>query len=248
MVEPDHDAQSRHIPSHSRNHGHAVMMPQPLMRLLFAGAAVGVLLAVPVSFKGYFARYHTVAARVAPNAHEYDLSLKRALAFDPSFNYANQLMAQYALREGKLGAAREYQTSAMRSFVSVTGLERMGIILSRLGDREGAREHLEMAVRVQPGNVSAMEQLALFAFDENDSDRLQELTAEILRSDLENLNAHYLRALDAQRSGNPEAALHSLQRVSAGLARGADVSRRFGGTREEVERRLADLKRAVEAR
>ena len=224
------------------------MTPQPVMRCAFAAVVVAALLAAPVAFSGYYARYHTVAARVAPNAHEYDRSLKRALAFDPSFNYANQLMAQYALREGKLGAAREYQAAAMRSFVSVTGLERMGVILSRLGEREGARELLEMAARVQPGNVSALEQLALFAFDENDSDRLQEVTGEILRSDLENLNAHYLRALDAQRTGNPEAALHSLQRVSAGLAKGGDVTRRFGGTREEVDRRLADLKRAVEAR
>ena len=224
------------------------MTPQPVMRCAFAVAVLAALLATPVAFSGYYARYHTVAARVAPNAHEYDRSLKRALAFDPSFNYANQLMAQYALREGKLGAAREYQAAAMRSFVSVTGLERMGVILSRLGEREAARELLEMAARVQPGNVSALEQLALFAFDENDSDRLQEVTGEILRSDLENLNAHYLRALDAQRTGNPEAALHSLQRVSAGLARGGDVTRRFGGTREEVDRRLADLKRAVEAR
>ena len=225
-----------------------IISPPALMRLLFTAVAVMLLWTMPTIFHGYYARYHTMAARVAPTSTEYTKALNRALIHYPQFNYANQLMAQYALRENRLGAALEYQRAAMESFVSVTSIERMGTILSKLNRRDAARDQLEKAARIHPGSVGALEQLAFFAYDEGDSVRLQSLTAEILRYDLENINAWYLRALDAWKTGNLESALTYLERVSAALSKEGESTRRFAGTRFEVDRRLTELKQAIESK
>ncbi len=214
------------------------------MRLGFAAVGLAILGVAYFVFTGFYARYFTVLARAAPNPETYERNLVKALEFDPSYNWANLQMARVALRENKLGAARAYQEKTMQSHVSVAGLEQMGMVMNRLHQRKEAVAYFQQAVRVDPGNVAALEQLASFALEAGDDAELERLTAEILRYDLGNLNVFYLRARAADRVGNSRAALLNYQNISQALARGP-APRRFLGTKAEVEKRLRELKAAV---
>jgi tetratricopeptide (TPR) repeat protein len=219
-------------------------MTRLIQRAAHALAALLLLWASVVAARGFYSQFFTVEAQTAGSREQHQRALLRALEFDLEYNWANLLMARLMLRYEAFGGALEYQEAAMQSHRTVGAVEQMGSIQKRLGNTGAARTQFQKAVRINPGNVRALTQLALLAYDAGDLAELEQLTAEILRHDLGNLDAHYLRALAADREGNTAAAVLAYQRVSAGLLRGEDAGRGTLFTKEAVEKRLRELAKA----
>ena len=170
-----------------------------MQRISFACAAILLLAGGVLSCREFLAQYYTVEAQSAGSREQHHGALARALEFEPEYNWASLLMARLMLRTEAYGGAQAYQRRAMRSYCTIGAIEQMGSIQKRLGNHEDARNHFQKAARVNPGNVRALTQLALLAYETRNLGELEQLTADILRHDLGNLDAHYLRAAAAER-------------------------------------------------
>lgn len=185
---------------------------------------VSVLLALIAGMAGifvyrtYFSRYFFVmATRGAHGEESYEANLRQSMRMDPSYGHSHQMLARLMARRFRYGAAQQLQNDGMASFRTPQSFENMGRILSARGRDAEARSYLERASQMNPASVTALEQLASLAYRAGNSHSLEELTRQILRLDLNNLNALYLRAKDAERAGVRETALLNYQRISAGM-------------------------------
>jgi cytochrome c-type biogenesis protein CcmH/NrfG len=190
----------------------------------------------------FYGKYFDVmASRGVHTEQVYEERLKRALQFDPSNGYVLLKLARVAMRQGGDGLARNLQLEGMKSFSSVRAYGQLGSIYMRLKSDRDAEEAFLRAVRMNPNYVEAWEQLAILALKAGDSQRLQELTDEIRRRDMNNLNVYYLRAKDAERRGDVNAALLNYQIISAELMRRQTPGERAMFTPEEVRANIRQL-------
>lgn len=197
---------------------------------------------------GYFAGttfygkyFDVMASRGVHTAQVYEERLKKALQFDPTNGYVRVKLARLAMRQGADGLALEFQREGMKSFSSVRSYGQLGSIYMRLKKDRDAVETFQKAVRMNPSYLEAWEQLAVLALKEGDSQRLAEITGEIQRRDLKNLNVYYLRAKDAERRGNVNAALLNYQILSAELTRRKTQPERSMFAPDEIRRRIQEL-------
>ncbi len=190
----------------------------------------------------FYGKYFDVmASRGVHTAQVYEDRLKKALSFDPTNGYVRLKLARVAMRQGGDGLALTHQLEGMKSFSSVRGYGQLGSICMRLKRDREAEEAFLKAVRMNPNYIEAWEQLAILTLKAGDSRKLHEITDEILRRDFKNLNAYYLRAKDAERRGDTNAALANYQRISAELVRrGSEVERALF-TIEEVRKQIQRL-------
>jgi tetratricopeptide (TPR) repeat protein len=217
-----------------------------LVRAGFVAAALVLAGAGYLSATTYYGRFYDVmASRGVHGEEEYERNLRTALAYDDSYGYGNIKMAALMMRRGADGLALVHQERGMRSFNSVRTYAQLGSIQNRLGRLADAGESFERAAAMYPGYIDALEQLALLAYRAGDSNRLQELTAEIRNRDINNLDAYYLRAKDAERVGNTNAALLNYQLISASLARTRAMPAQSMFDRAEIESRLKELGKAA---
>jgi len=206
------------------------------------------LSAIALWLLGYFAAttfygkyFDVMASRGVHTTQVYEERLKTALKFDPSNGYVRVKLARLAMLQGADGLALEYQREGMKSFSSVRSYGQLGSIYMRLKRDRDATETFEKAVRMNPNYIEAWEQLGVLALKQGDSQRLAEVTQEILRRDLKNLNVYYLRAKDAERRGDTNAALLNYQLVSAELTRRKSPGERAMFTPEEIRKKVIEL-------
>jgi Tfp pilus assembly protein PilF len=201
------------------------------------------------SYATYLSRYDFVLAKMGQKSQEsYEALLRRSFQRDPSHGYANLELARMLIFQRKYGAARTFQEQGMESFRPMRAYEQMGTIAARLGDLEEAKRYFTYATLMFPNNVQAFEQLAFLAYEQKDSERLDTLIDEILRLDMLDLNAFYLRARDAERMGQTDSALLNYEFISAELSRVAVRSGRQLFDPQEIRSRLLELRKAQSAR
>ncbi|MGB9692533.1 MAG: tetratricopeptide repeat protein [Candidatus Sumerlaeaceae bacterium] len=195
-----------------------------------------------VAVTTFYGKYFDVmASRGVHSPQVYEERLKRALHFDPTNGYVALKLARVAMRQGADGLALNYQREGMKSFSSVRSYGQLGSILMRKTfDREAA-ETFERAVRMNPNYIEAWEQLGILALRAGESQNLQQVTEEIRRRDLRNLNVYYLRAKDAERRGDTNGALLNYQIISAELARRNKMPERPMFSRDEIQSRIKQL-------
>lgn len=196
----------------------------------------------------YFARYNFVTAKYGNHSvDEYERRLKQSLEHDPAFGYANLEIAALMIRRAKYGAALEYQEKAMESFRPIDAYHQMAGIQERLGHLDAARDYYEMAARMKPGNILAMERLANLAYNAKDAGKLDELSRDIFHADPEDVNALYLLARQAERDRNWEAAYLNYERILIILSRDTPGKTRDGMffQRDDVISRVTELSRRI---
>ncbi|MGI8906578.1 MAG: tetratricopeptide repeat protein [Candidatus Sumerlaeaceae bacterium] len=201
-----------------------------------------------IVIRGYYSRYYLVAAqRGEKSVAEYERLLRTAVAYDPSMGRANTELAALLLAQKQYEAARERQQIAIRTYRPVRAFEQLGAVHEKLAEADGvtrknelekARALYEKAERVQPGNVRALEHLMIMAYRASDDVRLEQLASQVVRSQADNVNSIYLRALAAERSGNQRAAYGLYQRIAAMR----DLPKGTLATSATVEQRLRQIR------
>ncbi|AXA36203.1 MAG: hypothetical protein KatS3mg130_1362 [Candidatus Sumerlaea sp.] len=211
-------------------------------------AGLGFLLIGYYTGSTYYGRlYDVMASRGVHSIDVYEARLKRAVGYDPTYGYARAKLAQYYLRHGTSSMALNEQLKAMETFNSVRNFAQLGTIYLRFGKEKEAKETFERAVRMNPNFIEGWERLALLALREGDSERVQELTGEILRRDVKNLNAYYLRAKDSEQRGDLNGALLNYQMISAELYRRKSPLKDAMFTEKDIREKLDLLKKQLES-
>ncbi len=216
--------------------------------LSFSAALILWVMGYFVASTFYGKYFDVMASRGVHTAQVYEERLKRALHFDPTNGYVALKLARVAMKQGADGLALNYQREGMKTFSSVRAFGQLGSIFMRKKfDREAA-ETFERAVRMNPNYIEAWEQLGILALRSGDSEKLQQVTEEIRRRDLKNLNVYYLRARDAERRGDMNAALLNYQIISAEVTRrGGKIPERTMFSIDEVRAKIKELLREREA-
>jgi Tfp pilus assembly protein PilF len=188
----------------------------------------------------FFGLYYLTLARYAPpQSDQIEKLLRRSLAHDPTGGRANIELARLLDQPGSYGAALDHLRRGMLTNRPVSSYIQLGRLLHRIGGRsEEARQTLEAAVRMNPGNVRAMEQLALIALAEANSVEVERWTDAIRNRDFSNLNSLYLRARDAERVGNRVGARTMYQTISSMIQSEKPLPQGTLFTRDEIRRRL----------
>jgi tetratricopeptide (TPR) repeat protein len=221
-------------------------MTQAVTRMLFATAAAVVLAAGYLSVQTFVGRYYFVSSfRGLITGDEHERYLRSALQHDPSLGYGNMALARVMIRRGAYGAALACQETGMKSFNSVRGHEQLGTILDKLGRTQDAEDTFSRALSMHPDDVVALERLAKLAYEAGASERVNDLTDQILRLELNNINAYYLRAKDAERQANWSRAFLNYQMVSALSARSKRVAEQAFFDPREIEERLLDIRKIL---
>jgi cytochrome c-type biogenesis protein CcmH/NrfG len=193
-----------------------------LLLRLFLVIALGVLLIVAA--RGYYSNYYLVAARMGEKSlASYEALLRRAIEHDKTNGRAATDLAVFLAAQRRYEEAERVQSSALKTYRPVGGFELLGRTEEKLAEVAStesrtmhaarSRELYEKAARVRPGNVSALEHLMVFAYRDNDYDKMDALATEVSRADIGNLNAIYLRALAAERRQNRRAAYGLYQQL-----------------------------------
>lgn len=220
------------------NSSHVSRFTRPVAVVALVAFALAAFLATQ-NFYGLF--YFVLANYEARSPQQHIELLQQSLAHDSSMGYANLMLARTEMAKGNYAEAENLQETGMRSFSSVRGYEQAATIQLKLGHRAEARELFREAHLMNPADVPTLEQLAAIAWQENDPVTLEELTREMLRLDLNNLNALYFRAKDAERRQNWNAALLNYQTISARMTQ-SKVKQGLFFTTEEIQQRIADLR------
>jgi tetratricopeptide (TPR) repeat protein len=215
-------------------------------------AALGIIVLLVLgwfAFSGFFARYYfVVATRGAHDQHRHEEYLRKALTMNPTFGYANLALARLTMMQNKYGAAMELQRAGMESFRPFRAYQQLGTIHERLGEPDRATAEFERSRRMYPNDVVVLERLAALAFRQRDEQGLLRHTDELLRYDLNNLNALYLRARSAEQHGNSAAAFLGYQLISIELSRIAGrPDRPLLFDSDEITSRLQILRPMLEA-
>ncbi|MCX7718566.1 MAG: tetratricopeptide repeat protein [Candidatus Sumerlaeaceae bacterium] len=224
------------------------MMRPLFVRAVYASACVVIVLAATQAYTGFFSRLSFVrATRGHQSEAEHEARLRRAIALDPSNGYAYLRLAALQIRRGRHAEALETQRTGMTTFRTVRGFVQHGSIYERLGEHGQARQIYRMVMRIDPGNLDALERLAAIAFRNNDPVALENHCSRILQINPENVNALYLLARDAERQGNLNAAFNYLVRVSTILSRTTVPDSRKLFTTKDIEDSLRDLRAKLAA-
>jgi tetratricopeptide (TPR) repeat protein len=107
----------------------------------------------------------------------------------------------------------------MQSFRPFRAYQQQATIEERRSRPLAAVDLYERALLMHPTDITSLERLALLAYRINDREKLERAIDNLLRVDLNNLNAYYLRALEARRSGTAATEFRNLQFISTELAR-----------------------------
>lgn len=211
------------------------------------GLLLGMLVVMACwSYPTYAARYCFVeATRGVHSEAEYERSLARSVALDPSYGHARLLHARLMMKRGAYGAAYDDQVAGMSSFQPVRAYAQMGSICEKIGRPAEAAEWFTRALRMYPLAVDVMESLAVLALRAGDSTELNRVLRDLQELDVANPNAYYLLARDAERTGQTAAALLNYQRLSTILARGAQDRTRLLFDPKEVAARIGELQTEV---
>lgn len=190
--------------------------------------------------RGFYGQFYVTLARYeSRDAETFEKNLRRAVVHDPAAGRANVELSRLMDREGSYGAALDHLKKGMLTYRPVSTYLRLGRLLHRIGGRtQEAREALEAAVRMNPGLIQAMEQLALIAISQRDSSEVERWTDAIRNRDFGNLNAIYLRAMHAMHIGNETGARTLLQQLSALTHRSQELPPGTLFSKDEIRRRL----------
>jgi tetratricopeptide (TPR) repeat protein len=197
------------------------------------------------TFYGRF--FDVMASRGVHTTEVYESRLKRALDFDPSNGYVRIKLARLAMRQNADGLALSLQLEGMKTFSSVRSYGQLGSIYMRLHKDKEARETFQRAVRMNPQYIEALEQLGILALKSKNSQELYEVTEELRKRDIKNLNVYYLRAKDAEYAGRTNVALLNYQIISAELFRRKKFPERAMFTQDEVRERILALLKETQA-
>lgn len=194
------------------------------MAIRFRIMAIAGLLALLVmsylaitSFHAQF--YFVMSTRGVHDVEHHEQYLRKALAKNPSFGYANLSLARLMMQNGKYGAALAFQREGMLAFRPYKSYQQLATIHERLSNPAEATKEFRRALRMYPSDVVTLERLASLAFRDDDTNQLEKYADDLLRYDLNNLNALYLLGRQAERHGNVEAAFRQYQTISTELVR-----------------------------
>lgn len=214
--------------------------------LIRAAAALLIVMLVPglvYAMRTYAGLYEFMRARRGVHtAQEFEERLWRTIELYPAYGYARLMIARSMLTAGAHAAALEQQRAGMRHFRPLMAYAQMGSILANMQQYDAARAEFEMVARLNPRSVAPLEQLAYIALRDRDRARLARVTDEILRIDMNNVNAWYLRAQEAEQNQNIGTAITYYQRVSA-MLQGGEPPRGAVFTKRQLEDRLRMLTR-----
>jgi Tfp pilus assembly protein PilF len=219
--------------------------PRPLRRVRVALILLS-LLSLVTAWQGaraFYGLFYVTVARVGPrDPLVLERNLRRALEHDPAAGRANVELARLLNSPGSYGAALDHLRRGMLTFRPISSYLQLGLLLHRIGNRtDEAKTALEAAVRMNPGNIRAMEQLAIIAISEGDSKSVERWTDAIRYRDFSNLNALYLRARDAERLGNLTGARTLYQQISSLIYHMDSLPAGTLFSREEIQRQLGTL-------
>jgi tetratricopeptide (TPR) repeat protein len=210
-----------------------------LFLLLCAGA---------LSLNTFYGRYYfMLSQRGSQTPAQHEFRLHEAVKFDPTYGYASQALARMLIREGKYGASLDYQLQGMKTFRTIRSFEQLGSIYENLNRYGDAHAMFQSAVEMNPREIPALEHLTLIALHQKNSRDVAEYTREILKYDINNLNAYYFRARDAELHNNLPAAYANYQRIAAALSSSRELQKDAIFTPAEIGNRLKELKPAVAA-
>jgi tetratricopeptide (TPR) repeat protein len=217
-------------------------MTPPLQRAVHAVLLVTLLVCCYYSYTTFYGKYFFVmASRDAKTTTEHEEWLREALRHDPSYGYANQAIARLLMRQQKYGAALEYQQQGMETFRPVRSYQQLGTIYERLRKLDEAEQAFTSALNMNPRDSDTLEHLAVIALEKGSSKRVNELTERILEFDMNNVDVYYVRARDAERTGQYGVAYANLQRVAAAISRNQVIQKGSLFTKEEIAKRLTAL-------
>lgn len=197
-----------------------------LVSIIVRLALSGVIIAcIYLTASGYYSHYYLVAAkRGEKSMAQYEQLLQRAVSQDPTNGKARMELARLRFAQKRYDLARSEQQSAMLSYQPLQAFEHLGSITQKAAEsaptedrarlQAEAKKEFEMAERVRPGNVVALENLMLMAYRSGDDVRLDELSREVKRAQSENVNADYVSALAAERAENYSVAYGKYQRLA----------------------------------
>jgi lipopolysaccharide biosynthesis regulator YciM len=208
--------------------------------LIFFFLLLGLVTAWHGSRAFYGQLYVSVARNGTRDLNAREQFLRRAIAHDPAAGRANVELARLLDKSDSYGAALQHLQIGMRTFRPISSYLQLGLLLDNIGKKDEARSVLESAVRMNPGNIRAMEQLALVAISQGDSAAVEYWTDAIRNRDFTNLNAQYLRARDAERLKNQNGARTLYQQISSQIHSLDTLPPGTLFSRNEITRRLAD--------
>lgn len=212
------------------------------MKAGFFGLAVLCAAGSWLALRTYYGRYYSaMAAFGVMTPHEHIRRVDTALSYDPSHGYTNLLKARNELRSGRAEEALAAQEIGMKSLRSVRAYLQKATLLERLGRSAEAEKVYQHVISVAPGQVPAMERLAVIAYRKGDLERVEELARSIAEVDLNNYNPLYLNAIVAERRGQMPLAYQRYQRLSAA---GKPAENALYDL-EEIRQKLLQLKKVV---
>lgn len=192
------------------------MNREKFLRSLFVAAALLAFTAGWFAIRNYYGRYYGVlASRGVMDEREHAARLERSLSYDPSYGYSRLLRADYLMKKGRLQEAEIELRTAMESSRPAQAYLLQGVLFERRKRPADAVKAYEHVLAVAPAQVTALERLGVLAYETGDLKRVEEMAGQITRADLNNPNPTYLRAVAAERAGDPAAAYRYYQRLSA---------------------------------
>lgn len=186
----------------------------------------GLLLLAWFAVRGYLSQYYFVAAkRGEKSLTEYERLLRLSLQNNPANGRTGMELASLLASQKQLDAAKQLQTSSMKTYRTLSTFEQAGSVEEKLAESatgeqrqqllDSARQLYEKAERISPGNVSALEHLMVLAYRNGDDDALEDYAARLGHAQALNINGIYLRALAAERKHDTVTAIGLYQRVAA---------------------------------
>lgn len=217
-----------------------------LTRAVFACLVLATPVFSVLVYRTFYARYYFVTATWGVHTQEvYEQRLRDSEALDPSFGEPGMKLSQLLRRRGDLEAAMSQQRVSMESFQPYDTFEQLGRNYEAAGKMGDAKRTFSRMSRMHPGDVRPLEWLAVLAVRDRDSSEATRLTREILRLDMSNLNAPYLRAKDAEMAGDYNTALSNYQIIGSALSRTPKPPPNLLFKPEEIEKQLIEVRKAL---
>lgn len=163
------------------------------------------------------------ALRGATTSTEHEYRLRRAVSLDSSNGLAKMQLSRVASVARRYDEAMDLHVSGMQTYRPFSSYEELG----RLYEREAAADP-QNAVKLQaaahdtyakalllyPGDISLLKRMAELSIRVRDREGVTEYTEAILNRSLNDPDAVYFRALDAEAAGEVQRAYRLFQQVA----------------------------------
>lgn len=188
------------------------------------------------------------ALRGATTTTEHEYRLRRAVSLDSSNGLARLQLARAASVKRQHSEALDLHKEGMKTYRPFSSYEELGRLQERMAAGEPARREefqtmarktYEDALLLHPGDLSLLKRLAELCLRQGDRDGVMEYTEAILKRSLNDLDAVFFRALDAEAAGEYQRSYRLIQQI-AGRSSGA-------ASRYYTTESLAAKRRALES-